>query len=185
MTERRGAVAIFCSANEVAPKYTAPAERFAGLMVQNGFDMVYGGTDKGMMKLMADVMQSGGSRVTGISIPAYHLSARPNADEMVLASTLGERKSQIVERSNAIVALVGGIGTLDEVTEMIELKRQGKNNNPIVVLNTEGFYDGFKTQLQTMKDGGFFAHTIESVIHFADTPEEVMEYLLQHLPQAV
>jgi hypothetical protein len=87
----------------------------------------------------------------------------------------------ILERSDAIVGLVGGIGTLDEITEMIELKKQGKHNKPIVILDTEGFYDGLKTQLQKMKNDGFIPNELEDLVHFSDTPQEARDYIQQAL----
>lgn len=181
--ERRGAVAVFCSASEVAPKYINHAQQFGRLLAQNGFEMVYGGTDEGLMKVMADVIQSEGSRVIGITIPRFHPRSRKNADEIILAENLRERKVKMLDKCVAVAGLPGGIGTLDELTEVMELRRQEVHGKPIVLLNTDGFYDGLKMQLERMHSERFFAHTIDSVIHFADTPEDAMTYLLDNLPQ--
>ena len=170
-------VAVFCSARDVLPQYQEPAQELAVLLAQNGFDMVYGGTDRGLMKVMADEFQAKGRKVIGIIIPVYQHKARINADEMIVAPTLGERKARVLDRSLAIIGLVGGIGTLDEVMEMIELKKQGKHNKPIIVLNSGGFYDGLKVQLEKMKSEDFFPEAIEDLIHFAETPRDVMDYL--------
>ena len=84
-------------------------------------------------------------------------------------------------RSDAVVVLVGGIGTLDELTEVIELKKQGKHNKPIIVLNTENFYAGLKTQLQKMEDDGFTPRPINELVYFADQPEEAIAHLKKSL----
>jgi len=179
-------IAVFCSAQEVDEKYVKPAREFARLMTKNGYHLVWGGTDKGLMKVIADEAQAGGAKIVGVSIERYHHLARKNADEMILAKNLGERKATMLERSDAIVALVGGIGTLDELTEIIELRKTKHHDKPIVILNSEGFYEGLKVQLQKMKDDGFLKSSLnltvpEELAHFSDSPDEAIEYLNKEL----
>ena len=181
MTEAVRSIGVYCSASDLEPKYTEPAEEFVGLLAANGFNLVYGGSDKGLMKAIATRAQRGGSKIIGVTIPHFQHIARENADEMIVAATLGERKMAILERSDAIMGLVGGIGTLDEITEMIELKKQGKHNKPIVILDTAGFYSGLKTQLQKMKDDGFIPNDLEELVHFSNTPKEAIEYIKANL----
>ncbi|MCR4280771.1 MAG: LOG family protein, partial [Candidatus Kaiserbacteria bacterium] len=85
----------------------------------------------------------------------------------------------------AVIALAGGIGTLDEITEMLALKRHGDHHKPIVFLNTDGFYSGMKTQLETMDKEGFFKNLDGDVVegslaYFANTPEDAMRYITDH-----
>src|SRR5437016_4598414 len=98
-------VCIFCSSNDLEEKYTKPAKELAKLLTASGHHMIYGGSDYGLMKVMADAMQQGGSKIVGVTIPVYAAHARKNADEMILARTLGERKATALERSDAIVVL--------------------------------------------------------------------------------
>lgn len=179
-------IAVFCSAQNVDEKYVKPAKEFAGLMVNNGYSLVWGGTDTGLMKVIADEVQKGGGKLYGVTVSTFHHLARKNADEMILAKTLGERKAAFLEKGDAIVALVGGIGTLDELTEIIEFRKTGHHDKPIAVLNTEGFYEGLKVQLQKMKDDGFLKSSLgkkvsEELVHFADTPQEAIDYLNKEL----
>jgi uncharacterized protein (TIGR00730 family) len=174
-------IAVFCSANELEEKYTSPAKQFAQLIATNGYNLVWGGSDKGLMKVIADGVQAGGGKLCGISMELLKASARANADEMIFAKDLGERKKLMLEKSDAIVVLVGGIGTLDEITEILELKKHGVHNKPIVVLNTENFYEGLKVQMQKMKDDGFITKPIEDLIYFADKPEEVIAFIQKKL----
>ncbi|MEK9178597.1 MAG: TIGR00730 family Rossman fold protein [Patescibacteria group bacterium] len=175
-------VAVFCSAQEVDKKYVKAAREFARLLVKRGYHLVWGGTDTGLMKVIADEVQKGGGKLYGSTIETYHHLARKNQDELILARTLGERKAYFLEKSAAVVCLVGGFGTLDEITEIIELKKQGHHSKPIVILNTEGFYEGLKVQLQRMKDEGFLKSkisklTLEDIVYFADTPEEAINFI--------
>ena len=74
---------------------------------------------------------------------------------MVIARDLAERKALLLEKADAVVIMVGGTGTLDEATEILELKKHGKHTKPVVLLNTAGFYDGLKEQFRRMEDEGF------------------------------
>ena len=170
-------IGVFCSASELSEKYTKPAEEFAKLIPQHKYHLVWGGTDTGLMKVVSSAVQENGGKLIGVSLPIFEHLSRKSADEMIVAKTLGERKATILQRSDAIVMLVGGIGTLDEVTEMLEMKKQKHHNKPIVILNTENFYDGLKVQLQKMKDDGLLTVPLEGLVFFADTPQEAIDYI--------
>ena len=170
-------ICIFCSARDVDQKYVKEAEGFATLMVQHGYDLVWGGSDTGMMKRIADAAQAAGGKLIGISMDYFKTVARKNADEMIMTPTLGERKRILLERGDAIVLLVGGTGSLDEITEVIDLKKLDKHKKPIVILNSYGFYDGLKTQLIRMHDEHFFPMHIDELMFFADTPEAAIAYI--------
>lgn len=173
-------VTIFCSASDLDAKYTRPAQEFARLMAERGHHLVWGGSDKGLMKLMADAVQEGGGKLYGVSVEFLKDHARKNADEMRIAKDMGERKALLLERGDILVMLVGGIGTLDEVMSVLELKKHRAHNKPVVVLNTGNFYAGLRTQLQKMKDEGFIGRSLDELVHFADTPEDAMRYIEGH-----
>ncbi len=170
-------IAVFCSANQLEEKYTKPAQTLARLLAEKGYHLVWGGSDKGLMKIIASEVQENGGKLIGVSIEHLKQDARKDADEMIIAKTLGERKATMLERSDAIVVLVGGIGTLDEVTEMLELKKHGMHTKPIVVLNTDNFYEGLKIQLEKMEKEGFLTKSLNDLIFFAQTPEDVFTHL--------
>lgn len=174
-------IAVFCSAQEIDEKYVKPAEEFARLLTKHGYHLVWGGTDKGLMKTIASAVAVGGGKLVGVSIARYQAFARKNVDEMIIAKTLGERKATMLERSSAIVMMAGGIGTLDEITEILELKKQGNHNKPIVVLNTDNFYKGLRSQLEKMKDEGFIPNNLAELIYFADSPEDAIVYIHDRL----
>lgn len=179
-------IAVFCSSNDLSETYTKPAKRLAELLAHNGHAMVYGGSEYGLMKVMADVAQQAGARLVAITTPPYDKYVRKAADEIIRTKTLGERKTEMLAHSDIIVVLVGGLGTLDETTEVLELRKQDRHDKLIIVLNTAGFYDGLKTQLERMNSEGFFkmgeqvgarAKSLESFISFVNTPEEVFEII--------
>jgi uncharacterized protein (TIGR00730 family) len=174
---RKKYIAVFCSAAELEEKYITPAKEFAGLMTKHGYHLVWGGSNKGLMKTIADEVEKGNGELIGVSIDIFNSVIRQDITETIIAPSLGERKATMLLRSDAIVVLVGGIGTLDEVTEVMELKKQGKHNKPIVLLNTENFYAGLKTQLEKMHHEGFMHTSLDQLIYFANTPQEAITYI--------
>lgn len=174
-------IAIFCSAQDLAKKYTKPAKELAKKIAEHEYHLVWGGSDTGLMKVIADEVQKGGGKLVGVSVKFLHHVARKNADEMIMAEDFSERKAKMLFRCDALVVLVGGTGTLDEATDVLELKKQDHHKKPIIFLNTENFYEGLKVQLQKMKDDGFIKRPLEELIFFADTPQEAIEYIDENL----
>jgi uncharacterized protein (TIGR00730 family) len=171
-------ILVFCSANDLSDTFTIPAKKFARLMTKHGYNLVWGGSDRGLMREIATEVQKNGGKIIGISAELFRNIARKNADEMIIAKDLGERKALMLKRSDAIAVLVGGIGTLDEISEVLALRKLDVHTKPIVVLNTDNFFRGFKIQLQKMKSDGFIQNkTIEQLVHFADTPQDAIAYI--------
>jgi uncharacterized protein (TIGR00730 family) len=173
-------ICIFCSASDVDRQYTDAAQQFATLLARGGHTLVWGGSDKGTMKVIADAAQTAGGKIIGVTLELLKANARGNADEMLIMKDLPERKAKLLERSDAIVVLPGGLGTLDEVTEVLELKKHNLHSKLIVFLNTAGFYNGFKTQLERMDAEGFLPRALSEFLFFADTPEVAMRYIESH-----
>jgi len=173
-------ICVFCSASDVDAKYTAAAMDLATGIASGGHTLVWGGSDKGTMKVIADAAQSAGGRIVGVTMELLKAAARANADEMLIMPTLGERKAKLLERSDAIVVLPGGLGTLDEITEVLELKKHSLHDKPVVFLNTADFYAGFKVQLERMDAEGFLPRALSHLLFFADTPEDAMRYIETH-----
>lgn len=150
-------ICVFLSAADLDERYTRPAREFAELLGKGGHTLVWGGSESGLMKVVADGVAESGGRLTGVSVDFLAAKARVVAepDQMVIAKDLAERKALLLEKSDAVVIMVGGTGTLDEATEILELKKHGKTDKPIVLLNSAGFYDGLKEQFRRMEDEGF------------------------------
>ncbi|MEU6850486.1 TIGR00730 family Rossman fold protein [Actinacidiphila alni] len=173
-------ICVFLSAADLDERYTAPAREFAELIGRGGHTLVWGGSEAGLMKVVADGVQDSGGRLVGVSVEFLHMKARKNADEMVIAADLAERKAQLLLRADAIVVMVGGTGTLDEATEILELKKHGLHAKPVVLLNSAGFYDGLKQQMRRMDAEGFLPVPLDDLVHFAETGEEAMAYLMEN-----
>jgi hypothetical protein len=171
-------VCVFCSSSsDLKEEYTRPAKRLAKLIAERRYTLVWGGSETGLMKTVADTAQASGARLVGVSMKLLEHLARKNVDEMIVERSLGERKTTMVSRSDAVVVLVGGIGTLDEFMHTLELKRHGAHMKPIVVLNTEGFYDNLRAQFRRMNDEGFLSMPVDRMVFFAKTPEQAIRYV--------
>ncbi|MER8183821.1 TIGR00730 family Rossman fold protein [Kitasatospora sp. NPDC094015] len=170
-------ITVFCSAYSLDAHYTAPAAEFARLLGAGGHTLVWGGSHAGLMGLLADGVKEAGGRLVGISVELLAHKTYEGADELVMTVDLAARKAQLLARADAVVVLVGGLGTLDEVTEVLELKKHALHDKPVVVLDTEGFYAGLRTQLERMDAEGFLPRPLAELITFARTPAEVLDRL--------
>ena len=168
---------VFLSAADLDDRYTRPAREFAELLGEAGHTLVWGGSDTGLMKVVADGVHEGGGGLVGISVEFLRHWARKDADEMVIAKDLAERKALLLARSDAVVVMAGGLGTLDEATEILELKKHGLHDKPVVVLNTAGFYDGLALQLRRMEEEGFLPVPLDGLVFFADEGADALAYL--------
>ena len=170
-------VTVFCSAANVGETYTNSARELATMIARDGHTLVWGGSDKGTMKVIADAAQHAGGKIVGISVELLKANARPNADEMIITKDWSERRALLSERGDVIVVLPGGFGTLDEVTEVLEFKKQKLHDKRIIFLNTDGFYEGFRTQLERMDREGFLPRKLSEFADFVDTPQEAMRLI--------
>ncbi len=170
-------ICVFLSAADLDERYTAPAREFARLLGEGGHTLVWGGSDVGLMKVVADGVRAAGGRLVGVSVEFLQAVARADADEMVVAADLGARKAELLARSDAVVVMVGGTGTLDEATDVMELRKHRLHDKPVVVLNTAGFYDGLRTQFQRMHDEGFLPLPLDDLVFFADDPAAALARL--------
>ncbi|MFC1412250.1 TIGR00730 family Rossman fold protein [Streptacidiphilus sp. N1-12] len=170
-------VTVFCSAFDLDERYTGPAREFARLLGERGHTLVWGGSHAGLMGLVADEAKAAGGKLVGVSVELLSHKTYQGADELVMTRDLAERKAVLLARADAIVVLVGGLGTLDEVTEVVELKKHGLHIKPVVLLDTEGFYQGLRTQLDRMEAEGFLPKPLDQLVRFAQDPAEALALL--------
>lgn len=173
-------ICVFLSAADLDVRYTRPARDFAELIGRAGHALVWGGSNSGLMKVVADGVREGGGKLLGISVEFLRTAARADADEMVFAENLAERKALLLARSDAMVVMAGGLGTLDEATDILELRKHGHHDKPVVLLNTAGFYDGLVMQLRRMEQDGFLPVPLDELIYVTDDPADALAYLDRH-----
>jgi uncharacterized protein (TIGR00730 family) len=170
-------ICVFLSAADLDECYTVPAREFAALLGSGGHTLIWGGSDTGLMKVVADAVRESGGRLVGVSVDFLRSFARRDADEMVIADNLSERKALMLARCDAVVVLVGGMGTLDEATEILEMRKHRQHDKPVVLLNTAGFYDGLARQLRRMEEEGFLPVRLDELVYIADNGPDALAYL--------
>jgi hypothetical protein len=170
-------ICVFSIAYDVGEKYKKATRELGELIVKNNFNLVWGGTNKGLMKVIADSVQSNGGKIFGVTMEALKKNRRMNADEMIITKNISERKKTLLSKSDSFVLLSGGIGGLDETTEILELKKEKLHNKPIIFLNTDNFYGGLKILFKRMKKDGFIEENLDDLIFFADTPQKAINYI--------
>lgn len=173
-------VGVFCSQYDVAERYVHVAEDLAQRITKSGHVLVWGGADEGLMHVISETAKRSGARIIGVIREAIAHKARKDADEMHVVSNAHEMNLGIINRSDCVVALVGGVGTLNELTEIIRMNKNGESAKRVIFINTDGFYDGFKMQLQRMMEEGFVREDVAASVKFVDTPEEAMRYIEHH-----
>lgn len=177
-------ICVFLSAADLDERYTTPAREFAELVGAGGHTLVWGGSDTGLMKVVADGVRASGGRLVGVSVEFLRAKARADADEMVFANDLAERKALLLAGCDAVVVMVGGLGTLDEATEILELRKHGFHDKPVVLLNTAGFYDGLALQLARMDADGFLPVPSGDLVYVADDAASALAYLKESVGQS-
>src|SRR3989344_4780924 len=172
-------ICIFSSVLNVDRKYFKAGEEFARLLAYAGHAVVCGASNRGLMKSVVDVAIEGGAKVTGVISEAL-IAQVDKGYEIIVEKDLAARKAQFLSLSDAFIALPGGFGTLDEITEILELKKHGVHNKLVLFLNTDGLYDGIKMQLERMDSEGFLQKSLVQSLFFASTPQEAIEYIEGH-----
>ena len=173
-------ICVFASSsNYLEEAFYEDAKELGKLIGKNGFNIVYGGSTLGMMWACAEQVKTNGGKVYGVMPQRLvDMGCRTdNCDEFHLAVGMRDRKQKMDEISDAVIALAGGFGTLEELAEMIVQKQLGYNKKPIVILNTSGFYDKLLEFFDIIIEEKF-ANRISKELYFvAKTPQEAIDYI--------
>jgi uncharacterized protein (TIGR00730 family) len=169
-------VLVFCGSSESCDaKYLAGATRLGGALASASMSVVYGGGALGSMGALADAALAGGVPVLGIQ-PRFMGDlgwSHAGITELVVVDDMRERLSRMLGVADAIVALPGGSGTLEEVFVALTAKRLGEVRSPIVLVNQDGFYDAILAQLERCVSERFLAERHAEMWTVVSTPEEV------------
>ncbi|RCW29826.1 TIGR00730 family Rossman fold protein [Marinilabilia salmonicolor] len=170
-------IAVFCASSPKVPEvYFDAARRVSAALVQSGYGIIYGGGAIGLMGAVADEALKHNGVVTGI-IPRFMVDVEwehKDVEDMIHVETMHKRKELMVQGSSGILALPGGTGTLEELFEVMSLKKLGQYPHPIVVLNTNGYYDGMLQQTQKMVEEQFMRPIHNEMWTIVERPEDVV-----------
>lgn len=177
------AVTVFLSsATKVDPLYYAAADQLGRAIAAEKWVLVYGGNNVGCMGALADGCRAGGGRVIGIT-PQFFIDrnlADTKCDELIVTQSMRERKQLLEQRADAFIALPGGLGTFEELFEIIVGRQLGQHDKPIIILNINGYY----TPLLDLIDKAVQQHFVRDVtsqqVLVAGTVPEAIEILRAH-----
>ena len=174
----RNKIAVFCSASfEIDPKYNKVAREFVRAASLRGYGIVSGGTTKGTMGEISDELHACGGYHLGVIPRFMEQYVYPDLTEVIWTDTMAQRKTLLREGTCAVVALPGGIGTLDEVIETFALVHLKQYFGKIFILNHEGFYEPLRLLLRHYVDTKMMTEETMSKIIFAQTPDEILDTL--------
>ncbi len=173
---------VYCSSStQLDPKYYQEAERLGREMVAEGWGLIYGGGNVGLMGSVARSVKAAGGVVVGV-IPDFMQTrelAYLEASELVIVPTMRERKRIMAERAQAFLTLPGGIGTLEEMTEIMSERYLNLTQKPLVLLNQDGFYDELLRFFERMVAEKFKSHGLAELLAVAPTVPEIWPLLRQ------
>lgn len=176
-------ICVYCGSSKGRdPSHLQAAEVLGTAMGRAGIRLVYGGGTRGIMGAVSDAVIRAGGEVTGI-IPRFLIdmeateSELKRLDELIVTADMHERKHLMFERSDAFVALPGGIGTLEELIEIMTWGQLGRHTKPVVIANIGGFWDPLSSLLDHMRSEGYIhtAHQVRPTV--IDNAEDIIPSL--------
>ncbi|MFS0071789.1 TIGR00730 family Rossman fold protein [Corynebacterium striatum] len=171
-------VAVYCgSATGNSEAYGEAARQLGEELADRGLNLVYGGGNVGLMGIVADACLAHGGSVTGV-IPEQLVDlelAHPGLTSLEVVETMAERKTRMENLADAYICLPGGVGTLEELAEVLTMQQLGHVTGPVGLVDTEGFWRPFVDMFAAMSKAGFVQRRFIDALVLAPTPVAVLE----------
>lgn len=167
------------SSTKIAPAYFEAARELGALLGQKHIRLINGAGNMGLMAAVADAVLQAGGEVTGV-IPRFMVEQgwhHTGLTRLIEVESMHERKKLMADQSDAVIALPGGCGTLEELLEIITWKQLGLYLNPIVILNIGGYFDPLLAMLRKAVEENFMRMQHGAIWHVAHTPQEAVELI--------
>ncbi len=178
LKNRLPAITVYCGSSAgVRPIYQEEAIRLGQILAQEGIRMIYGGGQKGLMGQVADSCLQAGGEVIGI-IPHFMIErewAHTGVTELKEVETMSERKEQMLALGSGSIALPGGLGTLEEFSEVLSWSQLLIHRKPVGILNTAHYYDHFLDFFRHMVKEGFVSQETSDLLIVDESPEALLQ----------
>ena len=175
-------ICVYCGSGPGKnPNFIKTATAFGKILANNSIGLVYGGGTIGLMGAIAESVLDNGGQVIGV-IPDFLAAreiAKRDATELVVTADMHERKRIMFDRSDAFVALPGGLGTLEEVTEQLTWAQLGRHKKPILLANIDNFWDPLVALIAHMRELAFVREGLEIDLLTANRVEDILPKLRQ------
>ncbi|WP_239256537.1 TIGR00730 family Rossman fold protein [Listeria ilorinensis] len=173
-------ICVYCGSNPgKTSRYSESVTHLAQTLSSAGHDLIYGGGRLGLMRVIADEMLAAGRHVTGVMPKGLFQSelVHQGLSELIEVSSMPERKAEMIRLSDAFIALPGGFGTLEEISEVLSYAQLGLHQKPIAFFNINGFYDPLIAWVKQAIQEGFIPAGQEGLFINTDSPLELVEQL--------
>jgi uncharacterized protein (TIGR00730 family) len=171
-------ICVYCASNSgIRDVYAEAACELATALVEQNYELVYGGGSTGLMGVLADAVLRLGGTVHGV-IPELLLQkevGHANLTELHVVGSMHERKSKMASMSDAFIALPGGFGTLEELSEILTWGQLRVHDKPVGVINVDGFFDSLLAYLDNAETEGFLRKECRQMLYCADDPVALLE----------
>ncbi len=175
-------IVVYCgSSSGIGTGYMEAARTLGKWIGESGNTLVYGGACKGLMGAVSDATLEAGGKVIGVlpDVPQIQARRHQGLTEYIDTSSMAERKARMIELADAFVALPGGIGTLDELTDVLSLSSLDITACPIVLFDKDGYYQPFKAVINNIVENGFGRREYFARMLFSDDIKEISEFITQ------
>jgi uncharacterized protein (TIGR00730 family) len=179
-------IAVFCgSKNGSEELFAVHARQIGELLVQYKFGLVYGGSNQGLMTIVADAVLENGGQVTGVMPErlAEWDHSHKGLTELMVVADMHVRKLKMYELCSAAIILPGGFGTMDELFEILAWNQLAIHDLPVFILNSGGFYTTLYQMMQVMHMAGFLREPLNKNVQIFDVPETLMEHVAEKIKQ--
>ena len=181
-------IIVYCGANTGKdPIFQKTAENLGGWIADQGHSLVYGGGKAGLMGVVADAVLDKNGTAIGV-MPTFLMErelAHPKLTKMYTVANMAERKQKMFTLGDVCIALPGGPGTLEEITEMISWSRIGQNPNPCIMFNESGFYNPLKNLFDNMVENEFLTEADRAKTLFSVSLKEIDQFIKNYTPPEI
>jgi uncharacterized protein (TIGR00730 family) len=176
-------ISVFCGAHEGNnPRYAEDAKKIGEILAVKGINVVFGGGNVGLMKIVSDAALDNGVDAIGIGLESLHNLelVNPRLKNQIITKTLLDRKDEFMKRSDAFIVLPGGVGSLDELAEIMANNQLGLINKPVGLLNTEGYYDHLLAWMKKAVEEDFITEANFNDLIVSSSCEDLINLIIEN-----
>jgi uncharacterized protein (TIGR00730 family) len=176
-------ISVFCGAHEGKnPRYAEDAKKIGEILAAKGINVVFGGGNVGLMKIVSDAALDNGVDAIGIGLESLHNLelVNPRLKNQIITKTLLDRKDEFMKRSDAFIVLPGGVGSLDELAEIMANNQLGLINKPVGLLNTEGYYDHLLAWMKKAVEEDFITEANFNDLIVSSSCEDLLNLIIEN-----
>ena len=176
-------ISVFCGAHEGNnPRYAEDAKKIGEILAAKGINVVFGGGNVGLMKIVSDAALDNGVDAIGIGLESLHNLelVNPRLKNQIITKTLLDRKDEFMKRSDAFIVLPGGVGSLDELAEIMANNQLGLINKPVGLLNTEGYYDYLLSWMKKAVEEDFITEANFNDLIVSSSCEDLVNLIIEN-----